>query len=128
MHILSPQKGETVQTVVKKLKDKEFYVYEYRLETPRYYEGFQKPATIGIGFIGPDTTEGMRVVKEILGEIRKNRAELERMFGDDAANMLILEFLRRFPADISLTIANETLSREDAIRYISANLLEEVTR
>lgn len=117
-----------MQTVVKKLKDKEFYVYEYRLEMPRYYEGFKKPATIGIGFIGPDTMEGMRVVKEILGEIRKNRAELERMFGDDAANMLILEFLRRFTADLSLTIANETLSREDAVRYISANLLEEVIK
>lgn len=117
-----------MQAVVKKLKDRESYVYEYRLEIPRYYEGFQKPATIGIGFIGPDTPEGMRVVKDILGEIRKNRAELERMFGDDAANMIIMEFLRKFPADLSLTIATKTCSREDVAHYISTNLLKEVVQ
>lgn len=114
-------------TIVKKLAGKNFYVYIYKLESPKYYQGLKDPATIGVGYIGPDVRDGIQAIQRAIAQAKedgffiKNKETCGNI--NNAGNRMILEAMSRFPTDLSLTIADELLTREEVVAYITEHLL-----
>ena len=121
-------------TPIKKLKGLEFYVYLYRLDTPRRYRGGYagqaNDNTIGFGYHGKNEhiRDGLDQVNRYILWLKDHLSDLADKYGKAFPDQAQFEVFDRFEADISTTIGYTIMTRDECDQYISEVLMRQEKR
>ena len=115
-----------MNTLIGKLKDLDFFVFVYQLESPRFYgEGFAEQ-TVGIGFVGEDEDEMETGKKQLLDTARWLRSQvpmLQEQYGKEFPDRAQYEAFGHMEKDYSLLISGETRGEIEGMAWIQKHLL-----
>ncbi len=112
-------------TPIGRLEGLDFYVYLYRLTTPRQYVDTPGVNTVGFGYVGsnPDLNQGMARINEGIGWLRTNIPHLKKKHGAEFPNASQYEFFSYLRKNLEMLVGKEMMDEIEGKAWIESNLL-----